>query len=70
MTVIEKVLLAVAPAASVTLTLMLLKVPLAVGVPLRVMVLPLRIALKPDGKPVAVKLLNAPVPSVMPMVPL
>ncbi len=60
----------VAPAVSRTLTLMVLKVPAAVGVPLTVMVLPLSDAVRPAGSPVTVRLLNGPVPVAIPIVPL
>ena len=64
------VLVAVAPAASWTVTAMLLNVPVAVGVPLTVMVLPLSDAVRPAGRPVALRPLNGPVPALMVMMPL
>ncbi len=70
LTVMVYVTVLVAPAASSTLKLMVLKVPAVVGVPLTVMVLPLNDAVRPGGKLLAVRLLNGPVPAAMPMVPL
>ncbi len=69
-TVMLNVPVLVAPAASVTLRVMVRKVPATVGVPLRVIVLPLSDTVRPGGKFLAVRLLNGPVPAAMPMVPL
>src|SRR6516164_11157017 len=52
---------AVTPAASTTLTWRLYE-PAVVGVPPRVMVLPLSDAVTPEGRPTTAKLLNGPVP--------
>src|SRR5436305_840646 len=41
--------------------------PVAVGVPLTVMVLPLSDAVRPGGRPVALRPLNGPVPALMVM---
>ena len=57
MIVMENVPLTVACAASVILTLMLLKVPVVVGVPLIVMVVyPVCAAVRPAGNPLTVRL--------------
>src|SRR4051794_799310 len=44
--------------------------PVAVGVPLTVMVLPLSDAVRPGGRPVALRPLNGPVPPLTVMLPL
>src|SRR5262244_896668 len=62
--------LVVEPAASRTLKAALPKLPAVVGVPLTVMVLPLSEAVRPAGRPVAVRPLNGPVPALMVMMPL
>ena len=64
------VALAVAPVASWAVSWMLLNVPALVGVPLRVMVLPLSAAESPAGKPEAVRLPSGPVPPETLTVPL
>src|SRR5438046_806101 len=61
--------LAMAPLASLTVALML-KVPVDVGVPLTVIVLPLSAAVRPAGRPVTVRLLYGARPLLTGMVPL
>ena len=58
-----------APAASWMVTLPEAKVPVTVGVPVKLMVLPLTVAVKPVGKPLWLVMVNGLVPPLMAIVP-
>ena len=58
-------LLATTPLASVTLLWVFVYVALTVGLPLIVIVLPLKLAVSPLGNPLCVSVPNGPVPSLI-----
>src|SRR5437867_4349115 len=61
--------LALAPAASWMVTLPLAKVPAAVGVPVKLMVVPLSTAVSPVGRPPEEVRVKGPVPPLIARVP-
>ena len=66
---IENVLVTVAPPVSLIVTLPLEKVPIADGVPVRLMVLPLNPAVRPGGSPDWAVRLKGVVPPLIVIVP-
>jgi hypothetical protein len=67
--VIENVLLAVESAESLIVTLPFEKVPVCVGVPVKPMVLPLSVAVRPVGNPDVLLIVYGLVPPVIVIVP-
>src|SRR5205809_998814 len=67
--VMPKVGVTLAPAASVTVTLPLPKVPATEGVPVKLMVLPLTVAVSPGGRSLEALRVNGLVPPLIASVP-